>query len=203
MNKKRSARAPAGHTLVELLAAAAIAAVLASLAAPGFRDLILDNRRATVVNELVAALTYARLEAAKRGQTVIVCGVKDADGDAGLGGNERACLGPDWSGGWMTASWNDVNADGHVAPTELTLLREHLLEPTSGFTVNARQFAATPPVNPAGTAALRPFGTRSSNGTLTVCDRRGPRAARAVIIAGNGRTRVAVQRSDGTPLTCP
>ena len=50
---------------------------------------------------------------------------------------------------------------------------------------------------------FRPFEVRSTNGTLTFCDRRGPNAARAVIVSYTGRPRVATVTARKKPLTCP
>lgn len=50
---------------------------------------------------------------------------------------------------------------------------------------------------------FRPFRGRSTNGTLTVCDRRGGSAARAIIINNIGRPRLSAAASNGNPLSCP
>lgn len=57
-------------TLVELLIAVAVAAVLLTLAAPSFRDMILMQRLRAVNAQLVTDLQLARSEAAARGSFV-------------------------------------------------------------------------------------------------------------------------------------
>ena len=204
MNNKRSAPGPApGYTLVELLVTAAITGVLAATAIPSLDSVIKDNRRATVVNELLASVILARSEAIKRGGTVIVCGIDDANRDGLLDDGERGCRGRDWSGGWITAAWADANADGAVAAGELTVLREYVSTHRGRLSVTSNYLTATPPISPAGTAALKPFSRNSSNGTITVCDARGAEQARAVIIAPTGRARASRIRAGGEPLACP
>ena len=61
-----------GFTLLELMVAIAVLAVLATVGVPSFRDLIQNNRITTQTNELVTALSFARAEAIKRGQTIQV-----------------------------------------------------------------------------------------------------------------------------------
>ena len=202
----KSAAAPGrtgGQTLVELIVTLGIVGVLSSLALPALDRLVLDSRRTSVVNDLVGALLLARTEAILRRQPVIVCSVRDGNADGHLEDSERRCAGRDWSQGWMVGVWADANGDRMVDSGELTPLREQLGEPGMGITVSAGPFTATPPVRPTGTTVLRPFGQRAGNGTVTICDRRGPAHARGIIIGGNGRTRVASRKADGGALNCP
>jgi len=192
-----------GYSLVELMAVVSIAGALSALAIPGFHTLILDNRRTTAVNELMATLLLARAEAIKRGQPVVVCGVRDADGDGILDTAERTCAGRNWSSGWVVGAWSDANGDRVVDPGELEVLRAHFFDSPTVVTVTAGSFAAQPPVAPAGTAVFKPFSSRSANGTITLCDRRGATHARGIIVSGSGRSRVTARRADGLPLACP
>jgi prepilin-type N-terminal cleavage/methylation domain-containing protein len=59
-----------GFTLVELLIAVAVMAVLVTLAAPSFRDLILMQRMKGIHAQLVTDLQYARSEAVSSGAVV-------------------------------------------------------------------------------------------------------------------------------------
>lgn len=59
-----------GFTLIELMVTVVVMAILAASAVPSFRNMILQNRASTHVNELVSALSVARSEAIKRGVQV-------------------------------------------------------------------------------------------------------------------------------------
>lgn len=64
---------PHGFTLVELMVTLAVLAILASIAVPGFQNLIQNNRATSMANELTTAMNLARSEAVKRGIEVSVC----------------------------------------------------------------------------------------------------------------------------------
>ncbi|MDR1887811.1 MAG: GspH/FimT family pseudopilin [Zoogloeaceae bacterium] len=72
-----------GFTLIELMVAVALVAILLSLAVPSFRDTILKNRVSAATSDLVAALDMARSEAIKRGVEVYLVAPSP-----GLGGNK-------------------------------------------------------------------------------------------------------------------
>ncbi|MGQ0585621.1 MAG: GspH/FimT family pseudopilin [Gammaproteobacteria bacterium] len=193
-----------GYTLVELLAVLGILGIVATAAVPSLGDLARNERRTAMVNRLTATLLLARSESLKRGgRPLVICGVADRDGDGSLAPDELRCTGYDWSYGWMLAAWDDADANGSVAPAETTPLRVFQTEAGGRLTVTAGNFTVMPPLRPAGTLLFKSFGRRTSNGTITVCDSRGPAEARGVIVSSLGRARVSKRRADGTPLRCP
>ncbi|MCU1718152.1 GspH/FimT family pseudopilin [Pseudomonas sp. 5P_3.1_Bac2] len=62
-----------GFTLVELMIAIAIMAVLGAVGIPAFQSMILDNRIVTTSNALLGALQMARSEAASKRKNIRVC----------------------------------------------------------------------------------------------------------------------------------
>lgn len=88
-----------GVTLIELLVALSILAVVMTVGVPSFVTLAHNSQTSTLSADLILALTLARSEAIKRGTTVTVCA--SADGST--------CA-EDWSLGWI------VTAAGEVAP---------------------------------------------------------------------------------------
>lgn len=65
-------------TLIELIVTIAIAAILLTIAVPGFQNMVIENRIATQTNELVSDLALARSEAIKRGQRISICAAADS-----------------------------------------------------------------------------------------------------------------------------
>ena len=70
-----------GFTVVELMVAMAIAAVLLGMALPAFNGFIEQRTMTTRVNEFILAVHYARSEAAKLGGLVSVQSVDASDSD--------------------------------------------------------------------------------------------------------------------------
>lgn len=152
----------AGLTLLELLTAIAIVAVLAGIAVPALDRVMLNARRAAAMESLLRAAWFARTEALQRGRPVILCASVGGDG----------CT-PDpaaWTSGWLVAS-----AD---APMAALRRGPGATDPRARLLANRAAFS------------FEPHDRRSTNGTLAWCDDRGATAARAVVIAPTGRPRL-------------
>src|SRR5687767_11715397 len=150
---------PRGHTLPELLTMLGIAAIVAGAAVPVFSNLLLESRMNASIATLVHAVNLARQFSAVRSEAIRLCGSDD----------ERACSGrADWSSGLLLVDGGErfrqsLFLSAGNGATSVRSNRTVLdFEGGSGF--------ATP-------------------ATLTVCDRRGARAARAVIVSRSGRPR--------------
>jgi len=81
-----------GFTLVELMVAVSVLAVLLAIGAPSFQSLIASSRLTTATNDLVATLSQGRSEAIRLGARVSIC--KSANG------TQCATTG-DWNQGWI------------------------------------------------------------------------------------------------------
>lgn len=92
MSRHRVDAALAGFTLVELMVALAVLAILAAISVPSFDNMILSNRLSTLVNDYTAAVRIARSEALKRNVPVVLC--RSADGSS-CGGSDG------WEQGWV------------------------------------------------------------------------------------------------------
>ena len=97
----------AGFTLMELLMAIAVLAILTTLAVPAFNQFVQSNRLAGQTNEMVAALQFARSEALKRGSWAELCASAD----------QSSC------GGSMNDGWIVHVDPGSLEPDEENPLR--------------------------------------------------------------------------------
>ncbi len=106
------ARQRHGFTLVELLVAMGVAAIILTAAVPSFSSSAASYRILNEANGLARDLQFARSEAIKRGQAVSVC--PSTDGASCLA-NSTA-----WQGGWLV--FYDSNGSGIVTASD-TILR--------------------------------------------------------------------------------
>lgn len=87
--RSRHAERPRGFTLIEMMVVIALMTVLLGMALPSFSGLIEKYRVEGMASALMASVSHARSEAARRGKTVTI--------------QQRAgCRGRDWSCGWDT-----------------------------------------------------------------------------------------------------
>ena len=172
----------AGTTLLELLTALTIVAILATIAVPGLQTFLLNSRRAAVVNGFLHSVFMARSEAIKRGQIVSVC--RSSDG--------RTCelRTGDWSSGWIVFGNRDRD-DPPERDSGEDLITSSGGWPGGSITSNRRAYS------------FRPATQGVVNGTIVFCDARGSSYARAIIISHTGRPRVAQRDAEGKPLRCP
>ncbi|MEJ2645820.1 MAG: GspH/FimT family pseudopilin [Gammaproteobacteria bacterium] len=140
-----------GFTLIELLTTVVIAVILITVAVPGFRTMILNNRITTASNTLVGFLNAARANAIREGRTVTVC-VDNAPGSL-------SCSGTDWASGWKL--WVDRNSNGSVDSGEVVRTQNAM---ASDITIAASGFANSTFIQ------YLPNGMSGSSGDFTVCD---------------------------------
>lgn len=162
-----------GFSLIELLIALAISAVLLGLAIPSFAGLMRDTRLTTVVNELHAAIFYTRSEAIKRGRRVTIC--TSADG-------QSCSAGVGWHSGWIV--FDDENGNGLRDPGE-TLLR--VGQAKSGGVTMTGNTPVRNYVSYVATGTTRAVSGALQMGTITACANG---RARQIVINAAGRPRV-------------
>jgi len=97
-----------GYTIIELLTAVGIIAILLIIGIPGFRAFIQNNRAITLTNNFVYSINYARSEAIKRGSPVTVCASNSTQTDCS---NYSA-----WTNGWII--FLDPDGDGNIANSD-------------------------------------------------------------------------------------
>lgn len=94
-----------GFSLIELIIALALTAIVITLAVPGYQTLIATNHVQSKVDELVTAIHFARSEAIKRHTTITLCKSLDT----------KQCGGK-WQDGWII--FVDKTAQGYVGRTD-------------------------------------------------------------------------------------
>ena len=90
-----SGRPDGGFTLIEMMTAIFILAILVSLTIPSFREATLSSRLSGFANDIVASSQLARSEAIKRNVPVTLCASSDGE----------TCDDPDgWEAGWIVVA---------------------------------------------------------------------------------------------------
>ena len=104
-------RAIRGFTLIEIMIALLVLAILASISIPSIQPIIRKNRLTTETNRLLSDLAYARAEGIMRSGNVTLCNSSDG----------AACIGENWSQGRLIFA--DLNGDGAPTPAGGEVLR--------------------------------------------------------------------------------
>ncbi len=171
-----------GITLIELICAMSVLAILASIAIPSFSVLLQDTGRSTALNGFLHSLFLARSEAIKRGSMVTLCASMDGQQ---CSGDARG-----WHRGWIVFANDDFDTPPERDRQEL-LLWVHAGWSEGTITSNRASFS------------LRSTPQGVINGTVVFCDSRGSSHARAVIVNNVGRPRLSQLDSGNRPLRCP
>ena len=161
-----------GFTATELLVTLAIAAVLMSLAVPGFAALARSFGLSSAANELIFALHLARSSAVLRGLPVAVC----------LTADDATCLA---TPGAAAKGWLVFVPDGAAAVSRPAVVGEVL----SRFRLpNTLTVSASRP-----TVTFWPVTRAGSTSTFDLCDVAGRGAGRSIVVSQTGRPRVAAE----------
>lgn len=169
-----------GFTLIELAIVLAIVSLLMGSAVPSLADYIKSVRVSGATSDLYSAILFARSEAVKSNQHVVLCKSADAMLCVDSGG---------WEQGWI--AFEDSNGDGVHGASEPILLRGQPMAGGLRVTGNG-SLARYVSYAPDGMAKLVGGGFQA--GTITVC-RQSLEAgdARQIIMNAGGRPRMQKQ----------
>jgi type IV fimbrial biogenesis protein FimT len=134
-------RADAGFTLIEMMVAIAIMAILLAIAVPSFREAGLSSELRSFSSDLLASANLARSEAIKRNAPVTLC-VSAGGTSCGSGG---------WEQGWIVIVPSMV-------PATVVQRRDAA---TAGFRISASSSITN--------IVFQPTGVGATPTTLTVC----------------------------------
>jgi type IV fimbrial biogenesis protein FimT len=174
-----------GFTLIELMTAIALTAILLSMAIPALDQFTTNARQTGAINDFVSSVHIARSTAITTNARVTVC--------ASAGGN--ACEAVSWDQGWIVFpdqnSNQAIDGDDRVIAASAGINRLSIQSAEFGqalqFRPNGRVFNAA---------------ATGSSGQFMVCDDRGEDHAKVVIIDLSGRPRLSKLQADGTLPNC-
>jgi type IV fimbrial biogenesis protein FimT len=148
-----------GFTLIELLITMAIAAIVASLAVPSFRTMLVKRSVQASADALVGDLRFARTEALRRANTVSVCSLQD--------GSTSVCSGVSgkWTNGWKVyAGAEDIRVQ-QGAPNISSIQSSNPVSDRHTFTYFGNGWGKANDQ----TFIFTPTGSVPVNGTRLVC----------------------------------
>jgi len=153
-----------GLTLIELMVAVAVLAILLSIGIPSFQSLVAQNRATSAANELQSTLQFARSTAIAQARPVTVCAAANFDTSPPTCRADRI-----WSGGWI------VLQQGQTQP----LRERRALHPSISLTGHPQRVYST-------TGTL--LGQTDTQFDLAVAS--GPGASRRVCMSMSGSSRI-------------
>jgi type IV fimbrial biogenesis protein FimT len=161
---------PRGTSLIETLVVVSVIAIGLAIGTPSLIEFRLRQQMAAARNVFTVALASARMAAVTRQRRLVMCPTSGANQCAG---------GTLWNKGWLLFVDDNRNARRDA--------REVIVD--SGEEIAGVALATT-----SGRDHITWFGdgtTPGTNATFTFCDRRGVRAASALVMNNFGRVRLA------------
>jgi type IV fimbrial biogenesis protein FimT len=177
-------REPGAHglTLIELIIAMSIVAVLLTMVQPAYRDWIAAQQLANQAHFVVDTLHLARSEAIKHGYRVNVCKTSDRRQCTDSGG---------WEQGWLM--FVDEDRSGHIEDDTIVLHREG---PAQDSITMRGNHPVADYVSYTGLGHARLLDGALQMGTFVLC--KSGQDALNVVLANSGRARI-----DKTGNRCP
>ena len=161
-------RRPGGFTLLDLLIALAILGILFGIAIPALKNAVARVQATSARSAITATLFDAQRNATVVGREIVVCPA-----------TETQCMGgQDWSHGWI--AFIDHDSDRLRGPGEQIVRRE--AELPAGVRLHGTAGRPRIVYQPNG-------GSAGTNITFTLCDRRGPKSAQALVLSNGARLR--------------
>lgn len=158
-----------GFTLLEIMIILVVVSILTMIAIPSMTTFTQNDRLTTNINTLVGHLAYARSEAVKTSQQVVVCASNDA----------ATCSGG-WTDGWIV--YIDADADNSFTAGEQVIRAQQALDGNNTLTATG--------IGAQIVYDNRGFVNAASVGSMLLCDDRSGPHGKTVRITTTGRVRL-------------
>jgi type IV fimbrial biogenesis protein FimT len=178
-------RRDGGFTLIELMIAVALVAILLATAVPALEDFTNDARQTGAINDFVSSIHLARNTAITTNSRVTMC--------ASASGAD--CELTAWENGWIV--FGDLNASGDLDVGETVISAAAAVE---GLSIQSGEFPAALMFRPNGRAMTNAL--TGNSGEFAVCDFRGVQHAKVILVEISGRPRMSETRANGTAPNC-
>lgn len=174
-----------GFTLIELMIAISLVAILLATAVPALDDFTNDARQTGAINDFVSAIHLARNTAITTNSRVTMCA-------SATGAN---CEVTSWDSGWIV--FGDLNSNGSLDVGETIVTASATVE---GLSIRSGEFPAALMYRPNGRAMTNAL--TGNSGEFAVCDFRGAEHAKVILVELSGRPRMSEKKANGAPPTC-
>lgn len=161
-----------GFTVIELMLAMAVAAIILAIGVPSFQTFMETNLLASSMNQFIASLAVTRSEAIKRNQRVLLCASDDG----------RDCAQTGYENGWII--FVDSNANGARNNTEEIIRVNEPL--AAGLTLRGNRGCCAHKVSYLASGRIAGIG-----GSIFLCRYEDTGKSRQIRIIPSGRVRLA------------
>lgn len=175
-----------GFTLIELMIAVGLTALLLSMAVPAMDVFVSNGRQTGAINDFVSSMHLARSTAITTNTRVTLC--------ASASGND--CDGTAWTDGWIVFGDPDSDQDVDAGETIVSTA-----DGVNSLTMVSAEFPLFLLYRPNG--RVMNAAVNGSAGEFTVCDGRGADRAKVMIVELSGRPRMSKTLADGSAPVCP
>lgn len=174
-----------GFTLIEMMVAVALTALLLSMAVPALDAFTSNARQTSTINDFVSSMHIARSTAVTTNFRTTVC----------ASSNGVSCEGVSWDQGWIVFS--DRDSDQAVDNDETIVASS---DGTRGLDIQSAEFGQFLMYRPNG--RVMTVSAAGNSGQFTVCDSRGSDHAKVLIVDLSGRPRLSKYLADGSAPSC-